>query len=283
MSEQPSEQPAAAQPTPERATIVLIHGLWMTPHSWQPWIDRFAAQGHTVHAPAWPGVSALDEPLDHDRAPAGLGVREIADHYARFIAALPVPPVIIGHSFGGLVTQLLLDRGLGSAGVALHPGQPRGVLRLPLSTVRASWPVLGNPANRKRTVALTDAQFHYGFANTVSAEQAAAERARLAIPGPGRPLFQAGLANFTPKSRAATRVDFRNPDRAPLLLVAGTADHIVPASVVRENFTRFRGSTAVTEYKEYAGRDHGTAFHEGWEEVADHALGWALDHRAKLV
>lgn len=265
---------------PEQTTVVLIHGLWMTPHSWQPWIDRYTAAGHTVHAPAWPGVPELGEPIDHDKAPAGLGVTEIADHYEAFIRTLPEPPVIIGHSFGGLVTQILLDRGVGAAGVALHPGQPRGVLRLPPSTLRASWPVLGNPANRGRTVALTESQFHYAFANTVSAEQSATERARWAIPGPGRPLFQAGFANFTPKGRAATRVDFRNGDRAPLLLVSGGADHIVPAAVVKENYSRYGKSAAVTEYREYPGRDHGTCFHDGWEDVADHSLSWALAHCA---
>lgn len=255
--------------------ILLVHGLWMTPHSWQAWIDRYAAQGLTVHAPAWPGISELDEPLDHDKAPAGLGVREIADHYETFLRSLPEQPVIIGHSFGGLVTQILLDRGLGKAGVALHPGQPRGVLGLPLSTLRAAWPVLGNPANLKRTVSLTGRQFRYAFANTVSVEQADRERAVWAVPGPGRPLFQAGLANFTPKSRAATRVNYRNGARAPLLLVAGSADHIVPPSVVRENHRRYLRSGAVTEYREYQGRDHGTCFHEGWEQVADESLAWA--------
>jgi pimeloyl-ACP methyl ester carboxylesterase len=259
------------------APILLVHGLWMTPHSWQPWIDRYTAQGHTVHAPGWPGVSQLDEPLDHDKAPAGLGVREIAGHYEAVLKELPEQPLIIGHSFGGLVTQILLDRGYGRAGVALHPAQPRGVLGLPLSTLRASWPVLGNPVNRTRTVTLTDRQFHYAFANTVSPEQAARERATWAIPGPGRPLFQAGFANLTPKSRAATYVDFRNDARSPLLLVAGSADHIVPAGVVRENHRRYAGS-AVTEYREYAGRDHGTCFHDGWERVADDSLAWALAH-----
>ncbi|WP_328725853.1 alpha/beta hydrolase [Streptomyces sp. NBC_00259] len=257
-------------------TILLIHGLWMTPHSWQPWIDRYTAQGHTVHAPGWPGVSQLGEPLDHAKAPAGLGVQEIADHYEAFLRTLPEQPVIIGHSFGGLVTQILLDRGYGRAGVAIHPGQPRGVLALSLSTLRAAWPVLGNPANRRRTVALTDRQFHYAFANTVSAEQAARERATWAIPGPGRPLFQAGLANFTPKARAATRIDYRNDSRSPLLLVAGGADHIVPRGVVRENYRRYAKSGAVTEFREYPGRDHGTCFHDGWEQVADESLAWAL-------
>ncbi|MGW2571478.1 alpha/beta hydrolase [Streptomyces sp. NPDC001537] len=260
-------------------SIVLIHGLWLSPHSWQPWIDRYQAQGYTVHAPAWPGISELHEPLDHDRAPAGLGVREIADHYERFLRTLDEQPIIIGHSFGGLVTQILLDRGLGAAGVALHPAPAKGVLRLPLSTLLATRPVLGNPANLRRTVKLTDRQFHYAFANTLPKEQAAAERVRWSVPGVGRPLFQAGFANFTPARSAATTIRFDNSERAPLLLVGGTADHIVPAAVVRETHRRYRRSKALTEYKEYAGRDHGTALHEGWETVADDVLDWAQQVR----
>lgn len=256
-------------------TVVLIHGLWMSPHSWQPWIDRFTAAGYEVLAPAWPGVSELDEPLDHDKAPAGIGVVEVADHYEKIVRALPEEPTIMGHSFGGLLTQILLDRGLGRAGVAIHPAQPRGVLRLPPSVLRASFPVLGNPLNIKKTVPLTDEQFHYAFANTGTLEHAAAERARLAIPAPGRPLFQAAFANVTPKGRAATYVNWRNGTRAPLLIIGGTADHIVPPSVSRENFRRYAASTAVTEYEEFPGRDHFTAAMPGWEAVADRGLGWA--------
>lgn len=259
-----------------RGTIVLIHGLWMSPHSWQAWIDRYTALGYDVHAPAWPGVAALDEPFDSDKAPGDIGVTQVADHLEAFVRAMPEPPILIGHSFGGLLVQILLDRGLGRAGVAIHPAPPKGVFRLPFSALRASWPVLGNPANLRRAVPLTDKQFHYAFAGTVSREQAAKERAEHAIPAPGRPLFQAGLANFTPKSKAATYVNFRNDERAPLLLIAGTADHIVPASVVKENFRRYRKSKAVTEYQEFPGRDHLTAGLDGWAEVADRALEWAI-------
>ncbi len=260
--------------------IVLVHGLWMTPHSWQPWIDRYTRLGHETHAPGWPGVSPLDEPLDHDRAPTDISVRDIADHYEAFIRALPEPPILVGHSYGGLVVQILLDRGLGRAGVAIHPAQPRGVFRLPPSVLGATWPVLGKPANRHRAVPLTDKEFHRAFANTVSLEQAARERARLAIPGPGRPLFEVAFANLTPKRRAASYVNYRNGDRAPLLLIGGTSDALVPASVVRENHRRYRGADAVTDYHEFAGRDHLTAAQEGWEEVADDALTWAVEHPA---
>ncbi|WP_103501828.1 MULTISPECIES: alpha/beta hydrolase [Streptomyces] len=268
-------------PSPAAATdypVVLIHGLWMTPHSWQGWIDRYTERGYRVHAPAWPGVSALDEELDHDRAPEGIGVQEVADHLEQFVGGLDAPPLIIGHSFGGLLTQILLDRGYGRAGVALHSAPPRGVLRLPPSVLRASWPVLRNPANRHRAVPLTEAEFHYAFANTRSAERSAEVRARLAIPAPGRPLFQVAFANVTPAARAASHVDFRNGRRAPLLLLSGEQDHIVTPSMVRENHRRYRRSGAVTDYREFPGRDHLVAASTGWEEIADHALSWAEPH-----
>jgi len=138
----------------DTAPIVLIHGLWMSPHSWRGWIDRYGAAGHAVHAPAWPGVSELDEELDHTKAPADIGIGEVVDHYADFVRGLPAPPILMGHSFGGLITQMLLSRGLGRAGVAIHPAAPRGVYRLPLSVLRATFPVVRNPANRRRAVPL---------------------------------------------------------------------------------------------------------------------------------
>jgi pimeloyl-ACP methyl ester carboxylesterase len=271
----------AAQSPPRRAGrtgIVLIHGLWMTPHSWRGWIDKFTAAGYPVHAPAWPGVCELDEELDHNRAPTDIGLTEVVDHYDRFIRALPEPPILMGHSFGGLITQILLDRGLGRAGVAIHPARPRGVFRLPLCTVRAAWPVLANPANVHRSVALSAHQFHYAFANTLSGKESDVWRAKLAIPAPGRPLFQAGFANYTPRSRAATVVDFANNDRAPLLLIAGDRDHIVPASQVFENFTRYRRSSAATDFKLFHGRPHLTAALDGWQDVAEYALRWTAQH-----
>ncbi len=265
-----------------RGTVVLVHGLWTTPHSWRHWADRYTAAGYSVHAPGWPGVAALSGEGAPDRAARDVGVREVADHYEGYIRSLPEHPIIIGHSFGGLVTQILLDRGLGCAGVAVHPAQPRGVLRLPPSVLKATWPVLGHPANLHKAVALSDPQFHYAFANTVSPERAAAERARWAVPAPARPLFQAAFANVTPTDLAETRVDYGNPRRAPLLLIAGGADHLVPASVVRENHRRYAGTSshAVTEYTEFPGRDHLTVALDGWEQVADRALAWAEEHRA---
>ena len=176
----------------------------MPPHSWSGWIARYSAAGHTVHAPAWPGVSELDEDLVHTKAPADIRLGEVVDHYAAFVRKLPESPILMGHSFGGLITQMLLGRGLGRAGVAIHPAAPRGVYRLPLSVLRATWPVLSRPSNRRRAVPLTPAEFHYAFANTVSRAESDSWHAKLAIPAPGRPLFQSAEAGSLPLLFAAT-------------------------------------------------------------------------------
>jgi pimeloyl-ACP methyl ester carboxylesterase len=259
---------------PSGPPIVLIHGLWLTPRSWEGWKARFESGGHEVLAPAWPRMRGDVEDIRRDPSPLnGLGVSEITGHYAEIIRGLDRPPIIIGHSFGGLVTELLLDRGLGAAGVALSPAPVKGVLRLPLAQLRAALPVLGNPANRKRTVELTPKQFHYAFTNTMSVDQARAAYDRYQVPGPGRVLFQAAFANFNPS--AATKVDFHKDDRPPLLVIGNGADHTVPASVSKEAAERLRKSKAVADYKEFPGRPHFTAGAPGWEDVADYALEWA--------
>jgi pimeloyl-ACP methyl ester carboxylesterase len=260
-------------------TIVLIHGLWMTPLSWENWTERLSGRGYRVIAPSWPGMERGIEQLRRDPSSvAGVGVREIVEHYVKILRELRVAPILIGHSFGGAFVQLLLDRGLGAAGVAIHSAPVRGVLSLPLSTLKVTFPVLGNPANVRRAVALTPKQFHYAFTNTLSEQDSAAVYDRYHIPGPGRVLFQAALANLDP--RAPTRVDFRRDERAPLLLIAGGLDHVVPASVNRENARRYR-SNAVTEIIEFAGRSHYTLGQAGWEEVADYAIDWAAAHASR--
>jgi pimeloyl-ACP methyl ester carboxylesterase len=264
--------------TTDKPPIVLIHGLWMPPHSWSGWIERYSAAGHTVHAPAWPGVSELHEVLDHTKAPNEMRFGDVVDHYDTFVRALPEPPILMGHSFGGLITQMLLGRGLGRSGVAIHPAAPRGVYRLPLTVLRATFPVFRSPSNRHRAVPLTPSEFHYAFANTVSRAESDSFHAKLAIPAPGLPLFQSAVANFLPKARAATVVDYAKPDRAPLLLIAGGRDHLTPSSVVYENFNRYRRSAAPTDFKLFDNRPHLTAALHGWGDVADYALTWTAGH-----
>ena len=257
--------------------IVLVHGLWLSPRSWEGWKERFESRGHQVLAPAWPRMQGDVEEIRRDPSPmSGLGVTEITDHYAEIVRGLDRAPIIIGHSFGGLVTELLLDRGLGAAGVALSPAPVKGVLRLPLAQLRSALPVLGNPANAKRTVELTPKQFHYAFTNTMGDREARAAYDRYQVPGPGRVIFQAAFANFNPS--AATKVDFHKDDRAPLLVVGNDKDHTVPASVSKEAAQRLGKSRAFVDYKEFAGRPHFTAGAPGWEEVADYALDWSTRH-----
>ena len=263
------------QQTPD--TIVLIHGLWLAPLSWERWIDRYSSRGYTVLAPSWPSMEGGIEDLrrDPDRV-AGLSVTAIVDHYDAIIRKLGRPPIIMGHSFGGLFTQIVLDRGLGAAGVAIDSAPVKGVLILPFSELKVGWPVLRNPTNIHKAMQPTPEQFHYAFGNLLSEEESRAVYDRYAIPGPDHILFQASLANFNP--HAATAVNFHNDTRAPLLLIAGGKDHVVPASVTRANYNLYRKSKAVTELNEYPDRSHYTVGQPGWEDVADYALTWAVEN-----
>jgi pimeloyl-ACP methyl ester carboxylesterase len=265
--------------------IVLIHGLWLTARSWEGCKTRFEQRGHEVLAPAWPRMERDVEALRRDPSVLnGLGVAEIVDHYDRIIRGLGTPPVIMGHSTGGLVTELLLDRGLGAAGVALSPAPVKGVLRLPPAELRTVFPALRNPANRKKTVELTPKQFRFSFTNTMNDEDAEAAYARYQVPGLGRIVFEAAFANLNP--HAATKVDFHKDDRPPLLVIGNEEDNTVPAAVSRDAAKRLGKSKAVVDYKEFAGRPHFTAGAPGWEAVADYALDWANRHvgvRAETV
>lgn len=257
-------------------TVVLIHGLWLTALSWEHWIDRYRSRGYKVIAPSWPGMEgSIDELRRNPEKVAGLDVKQIADHYDAIVRKMDRQPIIMGHSFGGLFTQILLDRGLGAAGVAIDSAPVKGVLILPFSELKVGWPALRNPANLHKAAIPTPEQFHYAFGNLLSEEESRAVYDRYAVPGPDHVLFQASLANFNPN--AATAVNFHNDTRAPLLLIAGGKDHVVPASVTRANYNLYRKSNAITELKEYPDRSHYTVGQPGWEEVADYALTWAIE------
>ncbi len=271
MTEQ-SIQPKTSQP------IVLIHGLWMTALSWEHWVERYKQRGHLVVAASWPGLEGNIDAIRRD--PTGMehvGISEIVDHYASIIAALDRKPIIMGHSFGALITQILLDDGLGTAGVSIDSAPIKGVYRLPWSTLKSSFPGLKNPANRHRAVTLTPEQFHYAFTNTMSAQDSQRAYERYAVPGPGRPLFQAAFANFT--QHAVTEVDFESDRRPPLLVIAGGADHVSPPSINRAIAKLQHRAKSITAYKEFSGRSHFILGQPGWEEVADFALDWALAPR----
>jgi pimeloyl-ACP methyl ester carboxylesterase len=264
---------------PASTTVVLIHGLWMTPLAWEHWVQRYEARGVTVLTPGYPGIGPGEAGVQALRADpdavAGIGVREIMDHLAGIIGALDAPPVIMGHSFGGTFAQLLAGAGLGSAAVSIDGAGVKGVKAMPFSEVRSTFPVLRNPANDKRGVGLSPAEFHYAFTNTLTGAQSQAAYDRYAAPTPGRVLFQGGLANFT--HHAATTFDFADDDRAPLLFISGGSDHILPPAVQRENYDKnVKHSAAITAHKVFDGRDHYTCGEPGWEAVADFALDWAL-------
>jgi pimeloyl-ACP methyl ester carboxylesterase len=258
-------------------SIVLIHGLWMTPLSWEHWVERYTNRGYEVLAPAWPGMGGdIEELRANPEQIENLGIEDIVDHYDEIIRGLDSEPIIIGHSFGGAFTEILLDHGLGTAGVAIDAAAVRGVTKLPFSTLKSAFPVLKSPSNRHRAVALTAQQFQYAFTNTMDDAESDRAYERYAVPGPGRVLWQGALANFNRDT--PDQVDFHNDERAPLLLIGGGADHVVPAAVDRQMARKQGKSKAITEYKEFPGRSHFTIGQDGWEEVADYALDWAVEH-----
>ena len=261
-----------------RETIVLVHGLWMTPRSWENWVTHYQAQGHTVLTPAYPGFDIEVEDLRaNPEVIADLTVPDTVDHLAAAIETLESPPIIMGHSFGGTLTQLLLARGLGCAGVAIDSAPTEGVRVNPISQARSLFPALKNPANRRKAVGFTPEEFHYAFTNTLSAEDSRAAWDRYQIPAPGSWIWEFGLfANFKP-GHQDTWVDY-SADRAPLLFIGGSEDHIMPTSVNKSNAKHYKKSPALTEYHEFQGRDHWTCAAPGWEAVADYALTWAQDH-----
>ena len=257
----------------QQRTILLIHGLWVTPSSWDKFRSHYEAAGYDVLAPAWPGIDKNVAAMRRDPSGLnGIGIGEVIEHYTTIIRSLPEPPIIMGHSYGGLITQLLMDRGLGAAGVAIDSVPPKGIRILPLSTYLALTPALLKPGTFKNTFIFTFEQWWRVFANTLSESEARVEYEHNVIPASGRSIFQAALSNVTPNSLAT--INFRNNTRAPLLFIGGGKDVVMPAALNRKNFKKYQASSAVTEYKEFPGRSHYIIAEKGWEEVAGYALNW---------
>ncbi len=257
--------------------IVFIHGLWIAHTAWQPWIEHFSESGLVAVAPPWPGeAESVDATRGNPAAQAGYGINEITEHFAKILDEFDEPPVVIGHSFGGLIAQKLLGENKAAAAIAIDPAPIKGVKPLPFAQLRSASPVLGNPLNRGRAKGLTREQFRYGFGNALEAAESDALWERWAIPSPGKPLFEAATANFSLRSAAA--VDVANSARGPLLITAGTADHTVPYVSAKAAFTRYAKSSAVTDFHEFDGRGHSLTIDHGWRDVADTALTW-LDAR----
>jgi non-heme chloroperoxidase len=254
-----------------KETIVFIHGLWIHSSSWQPWMDFFQQQGYDTLNPPWPGDSAtVAESRANAQSIANRGVTEIADSYAKVISTLSSPPIVIGHSFGGLLAQIILGRGIAAAGVAIDPAPMKGVWQLPLSALKASFPVLGNPGNLKKAVSLTYEQFRYGFANAVPEAEAKELYEHWTIPAPGRPLFQAATATF---AGIETKVDTSNTTRGPLLITGGANDNIAPPVLGKASAGKYNKSV-VTDFKMFEGRGHSLIVDHGWKEVAEYILEW---------
>jgi pimeloyl-ACP methyl ester carboxylesterase len=262
--------------TATKAPVVFIHGLWLHATSWQPWQDLFTEAGYSSSAPGWPGEPAtVDAARANPDAVANHGIDDVTDHYAKIIDTLPARPILIGHSFGGMIAEKLLGLDYGVAAIGIEAAQIKGVLPLPLSALHSTLPVFKNPANVHKAVALTDAEFRFSFGNAVSEEESSQLYQRWAVPSPGKPLFEAASANFTLHSPAA--VNTKNADRGPLLLTMGTQDHTVPEAVTKSTLKQYRHSIATTDLEEFD-RGHSLTIDSGWREIADACLAWLAKH-----
>ncbi len=257
----------------DRIRLLLIHGAWLTARSWENFADYFQKRGFDVSVPEWPRKEDdVEELREATGELEGLGLTEIVDHYEAQIRALDEPPVLVGHSFGGLIVELLLDRGLGRAGVAMSPAPPKGILVLPFSSLKAASPALAHPSRWHGVVPLTLEEFTFGFVNTFSPEDAAAAYERYAVPETGQIFYEAGFANF--HLNPPTEVHFSSDDRAPLLIVGADQDNTVPASLSKKQYEKYGKSDARTDYIEFAGRPHLMMAAPGWEEIAESIDSW---------
>jgi len=256
-----------------RTPVVFVHGLWLLPSSWDRWAAKFEEAGYSALTPGWPDdPETVAEAKAHPDVFAHKTVGQVADYLGAIIGRLNKKPAVLGHSFGGLLTQMVAGRGVAAVSVAIDPAPFRGVLPLPGSALRSAQPVLGNPANRNRAIPLTYEQFRYAFANAVGEEEARQLYDTYAVPASGAPIFQAAAANINPWTEA--KVNTINPDRGPLLIISGEKDHTVPWAIANASFKRQRRNPGVTEIVEIKGRGHALTIDSGWQEVADTALAF---------
>jgi non-heme chloroperoxidase len=253
--------------------VVFIHGLWLLPSSWDRWANAFEEAGYVALTPSWPDdPNTVEEADAHPEVFAHKTVGQVADHFTDVVGRLSKKPAVIGHSFGGLIAQIVAGRGAAAATVAIDPAPFRGVLPLPISALKASAPVLGNPANRGRAVPLTYDQFRFGFANAVSEDEAKELYETFAVPASGAPLFQAATANLNPWTEA--KVNSKNPERGPLLIISGEVDNTVPWAIANASYKKQQRNEGTTEIVEIPNRGHAITIDSGWREVADKALGF---------
>ena len=256
-----------------KAPVVFIHGLWLHATSWGPWVDLFREAGYEPVAPGWPGDAyTVEAARANPDSIAGHGIGDVTSHYQKIIDQLPDRPIIIGHSFGGMIAEKLLGQDYGAAAIAIDAAQIKGVLAFPLSSLRSILPVFKNPANNHKAVSLTAEQFRYSFGNALSEEESDDLYQRWVIPAPGQPLFEAATANITPHS--PDEVNTANEGRGPLLLIMGGQDHTVPKAITKSTLKQYRHSSAVTDLEEFEDRGHSLTIDSGWREVADTCLAW---------
>jgi non-heme chloroperoxidase len=254
-----------------KRAVVFVHGLWLLPTSWDRWAKLFEGAGFATLTPGWPDdPETVESAIAKPEVMANKSIGQVADHFAEIISGLNKKPAVIGHSFGGLLTEILAGRGLSEVSVAISPAPFRGVLPLPLSALRAASPVLKNPANKHRAIPLTYEQFRFAFANAVTEDEAKELYEKYAVPAPGEPLFQAASANLNPWTEA--KVDHKNPERGPMLIISGEKDHTVPWAISNASFKKEKKNEGVTEITKIAGRGHALTIDNGWREVAETAL-----------
>lgn len=262
--------------------VVFIHGLWIHSSAWEPWATLYRREGYSPLIAGWPGVSSTVEATRRNsNQVAGYGVDEVVEHYTKLIASLPARPVVIGHSFGGLIAQRLLDSGHAAAAVAIDPAPIKGVTKLPLSQIRSTNPVLRSKANRDKAISLTERQFRYAMANAIPREEAYELYRKWSIPAPGKPLFELVGAKKDPDSPIT--VDVSNSRRGPLLIIGGGRDHIVAEAVTRQAYGLYASSGAVTDYHVFEDRGHSLVIDSRWREVADFTIGWVRTHRQSIL
>lgn len=263
-------------------TIVLIHGLWMTPRSWENWVAHYEGRGFNVLTPAYPGFEVEVEALRADPTPiATQTIPATVEHLEKFVRELDAPPIIMGHSFGGALTQILIDHGLGAAGVAINSVPAEGIRVNPPSQIKSLFPFVRNPLQHDEAKGFTHEQFHYAFTNTMSLEESQPVYERYHIPAPNRFVWTGILQNVLP-GKQDLYVNYENDNRAPLLFIAGGSDNIMPAPVNKSSYEHHLKSSALTAYKEFPARSHYTIGEPGWEAIADYALDWAVEHAASV-
>jgi pimeloyl-ACP methyl ester carboxylesterase len=259
--------------TPTPMPVLFIHGMWLHANSWAPWLSLFDQAGYAPIAPGWPGEGdTVAKARELPELVANKSIDDITAHFKRIIETLPAEPILIGHSFGGLIAEKLLGEGIGRAAIAIDPAQIKGVLPLPLAQLRAGLPALGNPLNRSRAVSLTKPEFRFGFGNALTEEESDDLFDKWSIPSPAHGLFEVAFANFSWHSAAKVNTD--NESRGPLLLISGTADHTVPDVTTHATLKQYRDSTAITELKQFEGRGHSLTIDHGWRDVAQACLTW---------